>query len=227
MAEGPLTLGAAVRRLREHYGPPPGPPAADPFALVLFENVAYLAPPARRREAFAELQRTVGMAPAAILAAGPEGLERITARGILKATFAAKLVECARIAVERFGGDLDAATRGSLDAAKRALRTFPGIGEPGADKILLFLGRHARLAPDSNGLRVLVRLGLVAEEKVYARMYAGSRRAEEALAAEPSVRQEAHLLLQQHGQTLCKRNAPRCTVCPLAPGCAHALRLGG
>jgi endonuclease III len=218
-----LTLRQAVELLRKHYGPPALLPTADPFELILWENVAYLAPPTRRREAFDLLKRTVGTAPEAILAADQPTLERVTARGILKSTFAAKLRECASIALEKFGGDLEAVMRGPLDKGKRGLRAFPGIGEPGAEKILLFTGRQALLAPESNGLRVLVRLGLVREEKSYARMYAASRELAQDLPAEPKVMQEAHLLLQHHGQTLCKRSNPRCRDCPLAPGCAYAL----
>src|SRR5262245_3987673 len=131
------TLSSVVAMLREHYGAPKRPATTDPFALVLRENVAYLAPPARREEAFEELRRTVGLTPAAVAKAGNRALEKITARGILKATFAAKLHECARIALEDFGGDVAAAVRGPREEAKRALRSFPGIGEPGAEKILL------------------------------------------------------------------------------------------
>jgi endonuclease III len=217
-----LTLGEVVKVLRAHYGPPTPLPTADPFELILWENVAYLAPPARRREAFEQLKRTVGTTPADILRAEQTALERVTAQGILKSTFAAKLRECAIIAVNDFGGDLGAAIRGPLDKAKRALRSFPGIGEPGAEKILLFSGQQALLAPDSNGLRVLLRLGLVPEEKSYSRMYAASRQVAKHLPAEPSVMQEAHLLLQQHGQTLCKRGVPLCEACPIAPECAYA-----
>src|SRR2546425_11103483 len=99
-SEGLLTLGEALKRLRKHYGPPARLPTADPFELILLENIAYLAPPARRREAFEQLRSTVGTSPAAILAAKQQVLERVTARGILKGAFAAKLRECARIAVE-------------------------------------------------------------------------------------------------------------------------------
>ena len=153
MPDESLTLGEAVKLLREHCGPPERLPTADPFELILWENVAYLATPARRREAFEELKRTVGTAPEVIMAAEPSALERITARGILKSRFAVKLRECARIALEQFGGDLEAVIRGPVDKAKRALRSFPGIGEPGAEKILLFTGQQALLAPESNGLR--------------------------------------------------------------------------
>jgi endonuclease III len=219
-----LAPAEAVRRLREHYGPPARPPTSDPFELILLENVAYLAPPARRREALAQLRRTVGTRPSAILAARQGLLESVTSHGILPETFAAKLRECARIALERFDGDLHAPIKGPLGAAKRALRSFPGIGEPGAEKILLFTGRHALLAPESNGLRVLVRLGLVREQKSYAGTYAASRQLGKDLPADTGAVLEAHLLLQQHGRTLCRRHAPRCHDCPLASGCAHARR---
>lgn len=219
-----LTLAGAVELLRKHHGPPGRPPTADPFELILLENVAYLAKPARRREAFELLARTVGTSPSAILAARRQSLENVTRRGILAGTFADKLLECARLASEKFGGDLAAAIREPLPAAKRALQAFPGIGEPGAEKILLFTGRPASLAPESNGLRVLVRLGLVREHKSYARTYAAGREAGQALPADAKVLQEAHLLLQQHGQSVCKRGAPRCEACPLARGCAYARR---
>jgi endonuclease III len=216
-----LTFRRAVSVLRKHYGPPPPLPTVDPFELILLENVAYLAPPARRREALEQLRNTVGTSPAAILAAEQQLLETVTAHGILKGRFADKLRECARLAVESFGGDLGPIVQGPVDTAKRALRSFPGIGEPGAEKILLFTGRQALLAPESNGLRVLVRLGLVRDEKSYSKTYAASLQAATAFSTEVGAMQEAHLLLQQHGQTLCKRSAPRCTVCPLADGCAH------
>ena len=219
-----LTIRETIRRLRGHHGSPEPPPSSDPFELVLWVNVAYLARPAQRREAFELLKSTVGTRPAAILAARQEMLERITARGILKDTFADKLRECAAIAVEEFGGSLGTAIRGPLATAKRALRRFPGIGEPGAERILLFTGQHALLAPESNGLRVLTRLGFVREEKSYSRAYAAARPVASGLPAKVRDLQLAHLLLEQHGRTLCKMTAPRCGECPLSRRCAYARR---
>lgn len=222
--EASLSLREAVKVLKKHYGPPAPLPTADPFELVLWENVAYLAAPARRREAFAELRSTIGTSPKRILSTKSKALERVTAHGILKGTFAAKLRECARIARDEFDGDLGAALRAAPVKAKRALRSFPGIGEPGADKILLFAGYAPSLAPESNGLRVLVRLGLVEGGGSYARTYAASRQAAVGFPADPGALQEAHLLLQQHGQTLCKRSLPRCGACPLQGSCAYVQR---
>ena len=219
-----LSLRKAIRMLKKHYGAPALLPTTEPFELILWENVVYLASPSRRREAFEELKPLVGTSPDAILSASTEALESVTSRGVLKNTFAVRLRECALIAVNDFGSDLASAIKGPIAVAKRALRSFPGIGEPGAEKILLFSGRHALLAPESNGLRVLVRLGLVIEEKSYARTYAGSREASKELPPDPIAMQEAHLLLQQHGQTLCKHNVPLCEACPLVLVCAYALR---
>jgi endonuclease-3 len=218
------SLRDVVAALAKHHGRPEPPPTFEPFELVLLENVAYIASPARRREAFALLRDTVGTKPAAILAAKPKALERITSKGILAATFAKKLRACARLVVDELGGDLEATLRGPLDGAVRVLRKFPGIGEPGAEKILLFSGRAALLAPESNGLRVLVRLGLVRDEGSYAKTYAATRALGAALDAKPRVVRDAHLLLRRHGETLCRRTSPRCPACPLLSTCAYARR---
>jgi endonuclease III len=215
-------LADAVAVLERTQGAPEGPPTTDPFELVLYENVAYLASPAKRREAFEELRREVGTTPAALLRARPGVIERVAA-GILKGSAAEKLRECARIAVEELGGDVAAALDRDPAGARRALRKFPGIGEPGADKILLLSGRVPTLAPESNALRVLARLGVIREEKSYTRTYAaGIEAAARALPLKIPALRRAHLLLQRHGQTLCRRTAPLCDACPLARGCAYA-----
>jgi endonuclease III len=215
-----LSLREATATLARHAGPPAPPPTSDAFELVLYENVAYMAPPARRREAFDLLRATVGTTPAAILAATPKALERVTAKGILAATFAKKLRACARLVADELGGELEAALDGPLDAARRVLRKFPGIGEPGAEKILLFSGRAPLLAPESNGLRVLVRLGLARDAGSYAKTYAAGRALGAGLT--PRRLRDAHLLLRRHGETICKRTAPRCPECPLRARCDYA-----
>ena len=48
-----LTLRGAIARLAKLYGRPPCPPATDPFALVIWENCAYLVDDARRAAVFA------------------------------------------------------------------------------------------------------------------------------------------------------------------------------
>jgi endonuclease III len=78
------------------------------------------------------------------------------------------------------------------------------------------------LALDSNGLRVLLRLGFGREDKNYTKSY---RSAQEAAAGDlppdVGVLIEAHQLLRRHGKELCKANHPRCEICPVRAKCAY------
>ena len=81
----------------------------------------------------------------------------------------------------------------------------------------------ALFALESNGLRVLVRLGYAREEKSYASTYRALRSALSPLEVRGSAwLQRAHLLLQRHGQELCKTKLPRCDECPLRAACPAA-----
>jgi endonuclease III len=218
-----ISLRDAITALRKFHGCPQPLPTQDPFELILLENVVYLAPPARRREAFELLRQTIGTQPESILAASAAALERVTAYGILKSRFATKLRDCAQTAIDV--GNLDTAMHGSIENARHVLQKFPGIGVPTADKVLLFSGRFACLAPESNGLRVLARLGFFDEKLSYPQMYRAGLVVAQELGEKIPALQEAHLLLHQHGQTLCKRTSPQCGQCPLAAGgCAHVNR---
>jgi endonuclease III len=215
-------LARVINALRQFYGRPARPLVKDPFEQVLWENVAYLAKDERRAEAWKRFKAEIGATPAEILEASASKLMDIGRAGIVPAITAEKLRRIAEIALEEFGGDLRPVLKLPLKDAKKALRRFPSIGEPGAEKILLFAGSHPVLALDSNGLRVLLRLGFGKEDKNYARSY---RSAQEAVAPglplDTAWLIEAHQLLRRHGQELCKTNHPRCDACPLNKGCSY------
>lgn len=217
---GVPALSAIIDRLALFHGDQPGLPSTDPFELILLENVAYLASDNRRAEALDHLRNAVGTQPEAILRASHAALEAVTS-GILKGTSATKLRRCAEIAVGVFEGDIAGIMSKPSQAAKRDLQQFPGVGEPAAEKILLFAAGEPFLAPDSNGLRVLVRLGIIEEAKAYSSTYARARIAAAALGPDPGKLQAAHCLLRVHGRQLCKRSRPRCGACPLVADCVH------
>src|SRR5262249_46481260 len=142
-----------------------------PWEMILWENVAYLADDDRRQQAFETLKKWIGTEPARILSASDEALFEVTRHGIMADQFADKLRQCAKLVLEEFDCDLLPALALPLAKAKKALQRFPGIGEPGAEKILLFSRTHALLALESNGLRVLLRLGFGEEKKSYPTTY--------------------------------------------------------
>ena len=216
-----IGLKDAVNRLAKLYGRP-RPPLRDPFALLLWENVAYLVDDKRRAKVFDALKRKVGLVPERILATPVNVLATlIKDGGMLPAMRAEKVKRCAELALEIGVPRLRQAVRSDPELARKLLRRFPGIGVPGADKILLLCRGQRSLGPDSNGLRVLHRLGYGKEGKDYGRTY---RSVTAAVAAELPDDYDwlirAHQLLRRHGQELCKASSPRCEICPLAAGCA-------
>jgi endonuclease-3 len=222
-----VTLSQVVERLHSHYGKHKPSPPAGPWEMVLWENVAYLADDARRQRAFHTLKERIGTEPVQVLAASDEALLEVTRHGIMPEKFADKLRECAKILLETFDGDLRPVLKLPLSKAKKALQRFPGIGEPGAEKILLFTRSYPVLALDSNGLRVLLRLGFGEEKKSYATTYRLVQNSvDDGLDRRASWLIEAHLLLRRHGQELCRRSEPVCNHCPLATDCAYYQRGG-
>ena len=213
-----------VKQLEGYYGRPSRPVSADPFELILYENIAYLVSDDRREKAFRELKQRIGSRPADVLTAPLEQLAEITALGgIFPELRARRLQESARLVRDEFGGNLRRALALDPEQARKALKKFPTIGDPGADKILLFTGTVPSLAPESNALRVLVRLGWVKEHKNYSSMYRAAQAALHDESEEDCGRLiAAHQLFKRHGQELCRRPAPRCPACPLRKGCPSA-----
>ena len=211
-----------IQRLQSSYGRPK-PPKTDPFELILWENVAYLLSDDRRKAAFEALRERVGLTPKAILGAPQTTLLEIATMGGMRPEVRVeRLRTIARITLDQFQGDLRKALKLPLKQAKKALQLYPTIGEPGAEKVLLFTKSYPVLGIDSNGLRVLRRIGYGQECKNYSATY---RSVQEAVAGEigqdcaPLIK--ANQLLRQHGQECCKLNAPLCRICRVTDLCAY------
>lgn len=212
-----------IAALESHYDTPKPPAVSDPLHLILWESIGYLVEDDRRQAAFDLLRKQIGLKPTDILAASTEQLIEITKLGGIHPEMRAqRLKEIAQIVLNDFGGDLRAILKLPLPGAIRALKKFPSIGEPGAEKILLFTGTYPLLGLESNALRLLLRLGFGQESRNYSTSYRSVR---DALAGQLGddcdflIR--ANQLLRQHGKTLCKTNAPDCPSCPLAKACSY------
>lgn len=213
-----------IERLKKHYGAPPIPPAQGPFELVLWENLVYLLPDERRLEVFQALREQIGLNAAALAAAPDPMLLPIAIRGGMRPAMRVfRWRQIAQITLNQFGGNLDSILQLPYEDAKRALKQFPNIADPAAERILLFCGMAAGLPIDSHGLRVLNRLGWGRVQKSQSATY---RSVQEELRPEIPLHldqvKEAHLLLRMHGRTLCKERMPLCPQCSVAGDCRHA-----
>jgi endonuclease III len=220
----PNPFAAITKKLEKFYGRPKPPKITDPIEIILFENVAYLADDEKRSAAFAALKKKIGTRPEQILKASQKQLEEITRMGgIVPELRAQRLRQIAELVHYIFKDDLAAELKKPLPQAKKSLKRFPTIGDPGAEKILMLTRSYPVLALESNGLRVLLRLGYAEEKKSYSASYRG---VQQALAGQlPSDYDAlivAHQLLRQHGQELCKRTRPLCEAgCPLTAECRY------
>lgn len=221
-----MDLPKLISTLIAAPGPQIRPPSTDPFHLVLWEQVGYLADDEKRLVAYRRLQGEVGLEPAPIAAARLAKLRDVARTGgaIGVEERASRMKDSAKRVLDEHGGDLAAALRSSTTpAARKILKSFPMIGEPGADKILLFSGLSPVFALESNGLRVLLRFGIGKEDTQYAKSYRSVMKdLEGKLPSDIDGLVEAYLALRRHGQEICKRTTPACGACPLAKGCEHA-----
>jgi endonuclease III len=207
-----MDLATVVRSLSRIYGKPTRREPQGAFEMVLFEVCSYLVADDVREEVYRRLAKDVGTTPQEILSGPREKIARALAAGGMNLNQrVAKVQKAAELALES-PIDLTDPTR-----ARRLLSKMPSIGEPGAEKIALFAGGHRALPLESNGLRVLVRLGLGTQKKDYRATY---RSAQAAITVPKTARGciDAHLLLRTHGKTTCKTK-PLCDECPLAPMC--------
>jgi endonuclease III len=227
-----------VAVLKRSYGAPQLPPARGPFELVMWENACYLLPDERRAQVFEGLRKQVGMNPKAILNGDADTLLALATMGGMRPKVRVfRWQEVARITLSQFNGDLGQILKLPYPQAKKALKQFPNIGDPGAEKILMFCGASPGLSPHQaktgldggpglplewNGLRVLTRVGYGRAQKNYGAMY---RSVQEVLKDELPRKAEAiaqaHLLLRQHGKEVCRDKSPQCYECPIKEMCAY------
>jgi len=230
----PTNLTQILEILEKQYGAQKLAGPTDPYEMIVFLNCGYPASDAKCAKGFEALKREVAVQAKQILAAPKIKLANLMrASAILPSACAERLKEIAHKTENEFGGSLKPAlqkriveAKGQLErglkAAKKVLREFPTIGEPSAEKILLFSGLAPIAAVPSAFVDVPVRIFLGEPGKNYAADYKAAREIlDSGLPQTFEARQRAYLLLKKHGQETCKRSKPKCEVCPLTGQCAY------
>jgi len=213
-------------RLEIHYGSQgPGWPT-DPYQFLVWWYCGYPASDSACSKGWTSLCDSVGTEPAQILATSSNKLaSALKPGGLVPELRGVRLLELAARVQNEFGGDLRGGLTGPIARARKVLKSFPGIGDPGADRILLFAGLVPAAAVPSNAVHVLVRILGGSESLNYTQAY---KQAQEAISEEVEgtfdARTRAYMLFKQHGQEICKRTRPRCEGCPVNVACAYARR---
>jgi len=217
-------LDPVLETLESFYGEQtPGWPT-DPYLFLIWWHCGY--PPGEERcnRGWEALTAAVGVGAAELAAARSATLARaLKAGGMVPELRAARIKSIARSVLEDYAGDLRAALAAVAgDQARKLLKKFPGVGAPGADRILLFAGLAPVAAVPSGSPYVLVRIESGREGAKYAATY---REAQQLIETQSSAtlaaRSRAYLLLQRHARELCKARNPKCGECPLSGSCRY------
>jgi len=216
-------LGRLLDCLEKFYGKPKPPYPTDPYEMILFINCAYPATEAGCAKGFEALKNSVGVRVDEILAAPIEKLAEVArVGGSFPEKRVERLREIAAIVKHDCGGDLRSVLKTPVSQARKALKMFPCIGDPSADKILLFTKTAPIAAVPSNCVHVPLRLGFGEEKKNYAASYKSAQEAiREQMPQDFGALIRAYQLLKHHGQELCKSSRPRCEVCPVTGDCVY------
>jgi endonuclease-3 len=158
----------------------------------------------------------------ALAAAQPARIESVIRAGGLARLKSRRLTGLLAAVKQREGRyDLRRLRRLTPEHADARLRGLPGVGPKTRACVLLFNCGHPAFPVDTHVHRVSLRLGLLPPKT-------DAAKAHQLLApAVPVGRHlDLHLNLIRLGREVCRAREPRCAVCPLASGCAHAQRQG-
>lgn len=201
------------------YGPhardlPWRAPGTTPWGVLLSEVMSQQTPVARVEPAWrAWLTRWPD--PAALAAASPADVLRAWDR-LGYPRRALRLHECARVLVERHGGQ--------VPADEAALRALPGVGSYTAAAVLAFAFEKRAVVLDTNVRRVLARVLGGAALPPPSQTRAEERRAAEVLPADPATSARWNVAVMELGALVCTARAPRCAECPVRDRCAWLAR---
>jgi endonuclease-3 related protein len=122
---------------------------------------------------------------------------------------------CEAVIVEG-GGSLDALLEGEADEVRERLLGIWGIGPETADAMTLYAARKPTFVVDAYAYRLFERLG----KPIGPRRYDVYREfLLRAIGPDVWRLNEWHALIVRHGQSVCRRSAPRCEECPLLRRC--------
>ncbi|MGO9011130.1 MAG: endonuclease III domain-containing protein [Bryobacteraceae bacterium] len=222
MRKAASDVSEILRKLESWHGSQePGWPT-DPYHFLVWWHCGYPASDAACAKGWESLTKSIGVEPAHLLSASTAKLAgALKPGGMVPELRAMRLLGIAARVQDEFGGDLRAGLTGPVAKVRKALKKFPGIADPGADRILLFAGIAPVAAVPSNCTHVLVRILRGQERENYGVNYRDAQQAIKAeIPATLDARTRAYLLLKWHGQEVCKRTNPRCHQCPVNSACA-------
>lgn len=203
--------------LERYYGPPVLKPQLDPTSELVQTILSQNTSDINSGRAFEQLRRRYATWEQVLALPTDELEETIRPAGLARVR-ALRIQAVLRQIRDEYGStDLGFLRAWPVQRAREYLISLPGVGPKTAACVLLFSLHMPALPVDTHVHRVAGRVGLiprkVSAEKAHLML-------EELVA--PARYYPFHLLMIQHGRTLCKAPHPQCAVCPLVYRCQDA-----
>ncbi|MFO8012012.1 MAG: endonuclease III domain-containing protein [Phycisphaerae bacterium] len=207
-------LRAFYDRMLAQLGPQGWWPAETPLEVVVGAVLTQNTNWTNVERAIANLKREDLLDPLALDAIDAERLGEVIRPAGYYRVKARRLKNLMHLVAERFGGDLDALFALSTLTLRETVLGVSGIGPETADSILLYAADRPVFVVDAYTARILYRHGMIDSGVTYEDLQSLFHGA---LADDVAVYQEYHALLVAAGKDFCKKRAPQCDGCPLAP----------
>ena len=238
------TVRAIYRKLSRDWGPQHWWPAETPFEVVLGAILTQNTSWTNVERALANLRQAGALSMEGIKELSLGELERLVRSSGYFRQKAQRLKNFIAFMDAKFGGSLDRMFATPTEELRAELLALKGIGPETADSILLYAGHHAIFVVDAYTRRILERHDAVAGDAKYDEIRAlveGALQHEQPLspiargrldsrhpeAHPPSAMStvkripltqtynEMHGLFVQAGKHYCRKQHPKCEVCPL------------
>jgi endonuclease-3 related protein len=210
----PAKLMEAYERMLARFGPQNWWPGESPFEVmvgaVLVQNTAWR----NVERAIQNLREEGVMSPRELYKLPAEELAELIRPAGYYQVKAKRLRNLLKYVIEEHDGSLDSMFQTDLATLREELLAIHGIGPETADAILLYAGELPTFVVDTYAHRILARHGWIGYDALYDEI---KDHFESTLPRDWAHYNEYHALLVRVGKDYCKRAAPKCAECPLAP----------
>jgi len=205
-------LVSIYKRLHAAFGPQKWWPADTPFEVavgaILTQNTNW----SNVEKAIANLRKNKLLEPARMSGAGNKRLATLIRPAGYYNLKAGRLKSFLKFLKLEAGGDIRSLSGRKTGLLRERLLSVKGIGPETADSMLLYALEKPVFVVDAYTRRIFSRHGLVRDDAKYEevqRLFSGN------LAPDTRMFNEYHALLVKLAKVYCRKNNPRCSVCPL------------
>lgn len=205
-------LKVIFRRLYSEFGPQRWWPAENSFEVIIGAFLTQGTNWLNVEKAIARLKANNVLRPEKLYRLSPAKISALIKSAGYHNVKARRIKEFLKFFFEVYGGDLKKMSQENPRKLRKLLLSVNGIGPETADSILLYALDKPVFVVDAYTKRIFSRHGLITEEASYAQVQDIFMRN---LKNSARIFNEYHALLVKLGKDYCRKQDPKCVICPL------------